>query len=240
MTKAGLRHPPQLQLWPPARVQITTPRVQLRLPNETELQQLAEVAGAGVHESEARPFETPWGAQTPTLIARSVVQWHWTTRGTWSPRRWTFDFAVFLDGQPIGVQGLSAVGFPIRREVATGSWLGLGFHRRGFGKEMRIGVLSLAFGQLGAQSAVTGAYEDNTAAIRVSRAVGYHDDGEETADRAGAAVRVHRFRLANDADAVRRWPAVTVTGVDEEVLGLCGARDASRHQALPLGGFPHA
>ena len=35
------------------------------------------------------------------------------------------DFAVFLNGQPTGVQGLSAVSFPVRREVATGSWLGL-------------------------------------------------------------------------------------------------------------------
>jgi RimJ/RimL family protein N-acetyltransferase len=227
-------------LWPPARVVLTTPRLRLRLPDEPELQQLAAVAAAGVHELGAEPFSVPWGSQPPHLRARSVVQWHWMTRGAWTPQRWTFDFAVFLDGEPIGVQGLSAVGFAVRREVATGSWLGQRYQRRGFGKEMRIAVLTLAFEHLHAVSAVTAAFEDNAGARGVSRAVGYQDDGVDVVDRAGSRVLSERFRLAADADARRDWPAVSVTGVDDEVLGLCGADDPTGHQALLLGGYPHA
>jgi Acetyltransferase (GNAT) domain len=88
---------------------------------------------------------------------------------------------AFLDGEPVGAQGLSAVGFPVRREVATGSWLGLSYQRQGLGKEMRAAVLVLAFAHLGALSAVTGAFTDNTAALKVSKALGYHDDGHQVA-----------------------------------------------------------
>jgi RimJ/RimL family protein N-acetyltransferase len=168
-----------------------------------------------------------------------VLQWHWATRGTWSPDRWTFDFAVFYHGEPVGAQGLSAVGFRVRREVATGSWLGLSYQRRGFGREMRAAVLTLAFRELAAQSAVTGAFADNEAAIRVSRALGYADDGTEITDRAGARVRAHRFRLAASTDR-SGWPTVAVHGIDEELLRMCGASDPAGHQALPLGGYPHA
>ena len=226
-------------LWPPARVRLATPRLELRLPDEDELARLAAVAGEGVHEPGAQPFGIPWGAQPPPLRARSVLQWHWATRGTWSPQRWTFDFAVFLDGTPVGAQGLSAVGFPVRREVATGSWLGQRYQRQGLGREMRAAVLTLAFGQLAAVSAVTGAYQDNAAAIAVSKALGYSGDGTEVADRDGTRVLAYRFRLAAAAHG-RGWPAVTVEGVDDDLLRMCGTRDPGGHQALPLGGYPHA
>jgi RimJ/RimL family protein N-acetyltransferase len=216
-----------------------TPRLELRLPGEDELARLAAVAAAGVHAPGEQPFGIPWGAQPPTLRARSVLQWHWATRGTWSAWRWTLDFAVFLDGEPVGAQGLSAVGFPVRREVATGSWLGLPYQRQGLGKEMRAAVLVLAFAHLGALSAVTGAFEDNTAAITVSNALGYRDDGHQVSDRDGGRALAHRFRLTAPPD-MRRWPPVTVGGADEEFLGMCGAKDPAGHQALPLGGYPHA
>ncbi len=237
----GREHPTRSQhdLWPPARVRIRTPRLELRLPGEDELERLAAVAAAGVHAPGAQPFGIPWGAQPPALRARSVLQWHWATRGTWTPERWTLDFAVFLDGEPVGAQGLSAAGFPVRREVATGSWLGLPYQRHGFGKEMRAAVLALAFTHLGALSAVTGAFADNTAAIRVSTALGYHDDGHQVTDRDGARVLAHRFRLTAPLD-MQHWPPATISGVDEEFLGVCGATDPAGHQALPLGGYPHA
>jgi RimJ/RimL family protein N-acetyltransferase len=229
----------QHDAWPPARLRIATPRLELRLPGEDELARLAAVAAAGVHMPGEQPFGIPWGAQPPALRARSVLQWHWATRGTWMPQRWTLDFAVFLDGEPVGVQGLSAAGFPVRREVATGSWLGLPHQRQGLGKEMRAAVLVLAFTHLGALSAVTGAFADNTAAIKVSKALGYHDDGHQVTNRDGARVLAHRFRLTAHTD-MRHWPPVTISGIDEELLGMCGATDPAGHQALPLGGYPHA
>ena len=51
------------ELWPPARVRLRTPRLELRLPDEDELARLAAAAAEGVHEPGARPFGVPWGAQ---------------------------------------------------------------------------------------------------------------------------------------------------------------------------------
>lgn len=227
------------ELWPPARIVLTTPRLQLRLPGEEELARLSAVAADGVHEPHTQPFGIPWAAQPPVLRARSVLQWHWSSRGSWAADRWTLDFAVFCDGEPIGAQGLSATGFTVRREVATGSWLGQRYQRQGFGTEMRAAVLVLAFTQLGALSAVTGAYEDNLPSIQISKGLGYRDDGLEIADRGGARVLARRFRLGGAPD-MRRWPAVTVTGISGEFLAMTGATDPAGQQALPLGGYPHA
>jgi RimJ/RimL family protein N-acetyltransferase len=223
--------------WPPARIRLTTARLELRLPDEAELARLAGVAAEGVHQLGEQPFGLPWGSQEPALRARSVLQWHWSTRGDWAPQRWTLDFAVFAGGEPVGVQGLSATGFGVRREVATGSWLGLRHQRQGFGKEMRAAVLTLAFGHLGALSAVTGAFADNPAAARVSQALGYQDDGVQVTDRDGTRVMARRFRRTAAPDP-RSWP-VTVGGVGDDLLAMCGARDPAGQRALPLGGYPH-
>jgi hypothetical protein len=103
---------------------------------------------------------------------------------------------------------------------------------------MRAAVLTLAFGPLGARSAVTGAFADNAAAIGVSRALGYDDDGTEVTNRDGERVLAHRFRLPR---APRDGsPAVTVAGTDDELLRMCGATDSPWPQAVPLGGYPHA
>lgn len=84
-------------LWPPARIRLATARLELRLPDEDELARLARVAAGGVHAPGAQPFGIPWGSQEPDLRARSVLQWHWATRGTWHPQRWTLDFTVYRD-----------------------------------------------------------------------------------------------------------------------------------------------
>jgi hypothetical protein len=75
--------------------------------------------------------------------------------------------------------------------------------------------------------------------VKVSKALGYHDDGHQVTNRDGIRVLAHRFRLTAPAD-MRHWPPATISGVDEELLGMCGATDPAGHQALPLGGYPHA
>jgi hypothetical protein len=83
---------PQPDPWPLARIRMTTPRLEFRLPRMS-LRSWAAVAGEGVHEPGAQPFGIPWGTQPPLLRARSVLQWHWATRATWSAQRWTLETA---------------------------------------------------------------------------------------------------------------------------------------------------
>ena len=193
--------------WPLLGLSVRTPRLELRLPTEPELAELAEVAADGVHEPGRRPFLTPWTDGSPTQRAREVVRSHWRRRGTWTPADWTLDLVVFEQGRPVGVQELRADGFRVRREVRTGSWLGLRFQRRGIGREMRAAALHLAFAGLGAAHATTMSFVDNPAPLRVSQALGYEPDGVDRDVLDGRVVMSQRLRLTRDAWAQTVRPA---------------------------------
>ena len=106
----------------------------------------------------------------------------WRHRANWSPDNWTFTGAVFVDGKPVGVQDLEAEHFRAVRSVETGSWLGRAHQGQGLGREMREAILHLAFAGLGAEEALSGAFEDNAASLATSRAVGLR--GERRGERA--------------------------------------------------------
>lgn len=199
--------------WPLRGLRVTTARLELRLPTEDELAELADVAARGVHPPEARPFLSPWTDQPPAAQARHVIQEHWRRLGTWDPEDWALELAVFHEGRPVGLQDMRAEEFAIRREVITGSWLGLEYQGRGFGTEMRAAVLHLAFAELGCQSATTMSFDDNAASLGVSGKFGYRPDGITRDVLDGKVVVSQRLRLFRDEwEAGDRAP-VTVAGV---------------------------
>jgi RimJ/RimL family protein N-acetyltransferase/predicted GNAT family acetyltransferase len=145
---------------PLTRLRLRTPRLELRLPTRAEARRLFAVAGAGIHDPETMPFEVPW---TDTLDEEDFVAY--STASTPDSIR----FVAFLDGAPIGVQGLD-----VHPEwVATGSWLGAEFQGRGLGTEMRAAVLTYAFGVRQATVARSGAIQGNPQSLGVSRKLGY-------------------------------------------------------------------
>ena len=109
------------------------------------------------------------------------------TEPNWSADKWTFTGAAFVDGEPIGIQDMAAEHFRAVRSVESGSWLGRAHQGRGLGREMREAMLHLAFEGLGAEEALSGAFEDNAASLATSRAIGYEENGEA---RGTAARRV--------------------------------------------------
>jgi RimJ/RimL family protein N-acetyltransferase len=163
--------------FPVLGLQLTTPRLQLRPPRADELAELADVAATGIHDPRVMPFTVPWTDEPPDKIARWVIQNYWTDLGSLRPCRWTLQFAVVLAGAVIGMQELRASDFAVRREVSTASWLARDHHGQGIGVEMRAAVLHLAFAELGAQEAVSEAFEDSTSSLAVSRKLGYQPDG---------------------------------------------------------------
>jgi hypothetical protein len=80
---------------------------------------------------------------------------------------------------------------------------------------MRAAVLTLAFGSLGAQFAITSAWSDNNASLGVSRALGYVDNGVSVHARGDGVDTMTHLRLAR-ADWLRsEWSdQVTVAGVE--------------------------
>ena len=69
-------------LWPLFGLTVQTSRLELRLPHEHAIAELASIAGTGVHHPGERPFLTPWTAGDPQDRARFVLQEHWNQLGT--------------------------------------------------------------------------------------------------------------------------------------------------------------
>lgn len=167
------------EYWPLADLRISTPDLELRLPSETDLHSLAELAARGVHADGFMPFGVPWSALPAAERARGVLQWHWRTLGAITKDSWDLPFVVLRDGVVVGTQSLKGSDFRVARQVSTGSWLGLGFQRQGIGTQMRAAVLELAFRGLGATRAETHAFIDNPPSLGVSRKLGYQENGRD-------------------------------------------------------------
>jgi len=209
--------------WPLADLRLQTSELDLRWPSLDELDALADLAAAGVHDPEVQPFMVAWTDASPEERARGTLQYHWSRWGAWKPSDWMLELAVIRDGVVVGTQGIGGRDFAVLREVRTGSWLGRRYQRQGIGTQMRAAVLHLAFEGLGAQSAVSAAFEDNPASLGVSRKLGYRDDGIEWHLVRGRPALTHRLRLAR-AD----WQATRTVPVQIHGLQPC----------LPLFGLP--
>jgi RimJ/RimL family protein N-acetyltransferase len=209
--------------WPTFALRIHTPRLTLRLPAEDELPTLAEVAAAGVHLPDERPFLTPWTETTPENRARIVMQGHWEDLAEWTPENWVLGLGVFLpDDVPIGMVTLAARDFRVVRGVVTRSWLGLPHHRQGLGTEARTGVLSLAFDHLGATDATSEVFQDNHASQGVSRRLGYEPDGISRDARGDEALVSDRLRLTAARWAETSHAPVEVVGVEQALHMFVG------------------
>jgi len=203
------------QWWPLASLRLETPRLQLRVPSESELDALASLAALGVHDPLVQPFLTPWTDVAPAERARATLQYQWAQWGEWRPDHWALELAVVRDGTVVGIQAMSAANFAVVRQVRTGSWLGIGHHGLGIGTEMRAAILYLAFEGLGAQDAVSAAFSDNAASLRVSRKLGYADDGISRTTNRGKAALIQRLRLSR-ADWERHQSVpVTIHGLEQ-------------------------
>ncbi|MFG1698407.1 GNAT family N-acetyltransferase [Nonomuraea sp. NPDC049309] len=198
--------------WPLFELKITTPNLSLHVPSLEELDELADRAADGVHEEGQMPFIFPWTEGTPAERAQRTIQYHFSTWGRFSADEWAIEFVVVRDGQVLGVQGVTASDFRVLKEVKTGSWLGRPFQGQGVGTEMRQAVLHFAFAGLGARYALTEAFDDNPASLRVTRKLGYHDDGFSLIKRGGEPVVSHRFRLPRED--WKEQPGFEIHGLD--------------------------
>jgi RimJ/RimL family protein N-acetyltransferase len=203
-------------------LRLTTPRLELRLGRRDELVEVHELAREGIHPPDEMPFENPWTDRSgdPDFVEKCVA-FHESALRDWRPERWSFNPLVFLDGRPVGSQGMRAEDFPTRREVDTGSWLGRVFQGRGIGTEMRTALLELAFRALGAEAALSGSVFGNESSKRVSEKLGYAIVGTSTIAPRSEPVAKYDFRLERD-DWRPPFP-VEIEGV-EACLELFGAK----------------
>ncbi|CAL9478853.1 Putative succinyl-CoA transferase [Nocardiopsis dassonvillei] len=200
--------------FPVLGLRVRTPRLELRPPALDDLSDLADVAAEGVHDPAEMPFIHPWTDQSPARRALSVIQHNLGLYSRWTPENWHLPLVVVHEGEVVGLQDMMARDFAITRRVSSGSWLGLAYQGRGIGTEMRAAMLHLAFEGLGAREAASGVVEGNARSERVSRRLGYRDDGTGLYVIRGRATRELRFLLTRED-----WKAHR-PGVPVEVSGL--------------------
>ena len=203
-----------VSFWPLFDLVVRTPRLELRLPHEDEFAALIDLADQGIHDPETMPFFVPWTDLEPEQRARATAQWLWGHRANWSPENWTLTAAAFVEGRPVGMQDVGAQHFRAVRSVETGSWLGRAHQSQGLGREMRQAILHLAFAGLGAEEALSGAFEDNAASLAVSRAVGYEENGEARGHRRDGFGRTVRFRMGRPQWERTRRDDIEIIGLD--------------------------
>ncbi|MFD4260872.1 GNAT family N-acetyltransferase [Streptomyces sp. NPDC058534] len=201
--------------WPVTQLKLTTPDLVLRVPDDDQLDELAQVAADGVVPPGAVHFPQPWASGPSEQTARNVLQNHWWARGDWREDNWRLLLAVFCDGQVIGQQNLSARGFHITREARTGFWLGRRFQGRGFGTQMRAAALHLAFACLGAELVTSTAFADNAASRRISEKFDYESNGRRRLAVDQHLVEAHEAVLTAERWHRRNHGPTLVKGFDE-------------------------
>jgi RimJ/RimL family protein N-acetyltransferase len=194
-------------------LRLRTPRLELRLPTEQELVDLAHLAEQGVHPPDQMPFFVAWtdAIGTPGFVD-GFVSFHLQARADWRTDHWHLLLGVWAGEALIGTQGIEAVEFPARRTAESGSWLGACHQRRGYGTEMRGAVLALVFDGLDGLAATSGALEGNLGSARVSEKLGYLLAGEDVASPRGIPVRQQLYRLERAAWA---GAPVEISGLDD-------------------------
>lgn len=210
------------QFWPLYGLRITTPRLELRLPDDELLAELSAVAADGVHDEASMPFTVPWTDGTSQDRGRATFQHVLSTIATWRPEKWTLSLAVRHEGKTVGRQDFMTDDFAVTREGETGSWLGRAHQGQGIGTEMRAAALHLAFEGLGARHVTSAAMTDNPRSLRVSEKLGYRPDGLEVHSVRGEARTVRRLRLTRADWEAKRTVRVEVTGLEEcrELFGI--------------------
>lgn len=201
--------------WPLAQLKLATSRLELRVPNDDELFELARIAANGVHKPGEQPFLTPWTNLPPRERALHVMQQHWSRRGAWRAEDWALEMGVFHGVLPVGMITLKARSFSVLREVKTESWLGLEYHRQGIGTEARAALLCFAFGGLGAVTALSEVFQSNVGSQGVSRRLGYRHDGISRDVLAGRVVVSDRLRLDVSNWAPTDATELVITGLAE-------------------------
>src|SRR5690625_625590 len=128
--------PDQNAVWPFTRLCVRLDHLELRLPNFSELTDLALLAKKGVHAPDAMPFPFPWTAQEPQRVARSVMQYFWRTQGAITPESWEMSLTLFDGEQVVGTSGLSAQELTLHHTIETTSWIARELHVSGSGMKL--------------------------------------------------------------------------------------------------------
>jgi RimJ/RimL family protein N-acetyltransferase len=200
--------------FPQFGVIISTPRLTLQLPTDSDHVAMLALIDRGIHDPAEMPFKNEWtDVARPQRDWDSLAHW-WRGRSSWTPLKWAWCGMVTQASQIVGVQELLGTNFRVEREVHTGSWLGLEHQGHGIGREMRAAILHFAFAGLGATRARSGYLEGNDASKRVSQSLGYVETGVKVITIRGEPRHEIELVLERTEWQRRRRDDITIAGLD--------------------------
>lgn len=182
--------------WPLFGLRLSVGELTLRPFTEADLEPLADALPDDV---ELNPDATRYDIDDDAGRRTVIHQDYWRAMGTWTPSSWRLNFVVRRGDEFVGAQEIEGNDFPMLRTIDTASFLVRDARGQGVGKLMRRAVLSLGFGPLGAQYAVTSAWPDNLASLGVSRSLGYLPNGLQRHRRGDGVDDLVHLRLPRAA-----------------------------------------
>ena len=201
-------------LWPPYRLRLHVGDLTMTVISDEDVPGLVDLALAGIHAPDAMPFSSPWTLAGPEKLPVEMIRYFSSVRAGFGPDAFDLLFAVRVEGELVGTQGLHGRDFGVTRTVETGSWLGLAHQGRGIGTRMRRAVCAYAFDHLGAEEVTSAAFLDNPASLAVSRKVGYRPNGVVRLKRRDGEMAFNPRLVLTPADLVRGEP-VEVVGAED-------------------------
>ena len=215
--------------WPLFDLRIEAADVELRPMTESDLEFVSDLLPDDVEIDPMSITYPGYGERMKRSL--SVHQGYWKSFGSWSPEAWRLGFVVINQSRMIGFQELEGNDFLRLRTVDSASFLVPEFRGRGLGRQMREAVLTLAFGPLNAEAAITESWHDNYASLGVSQSLGYRPNGEGMHRRGeGADVMIHLRLVRSDWIVQGRGEQVKISGFDacRPLFGLAGDQRADR------------
>ncbi|BBZ57417.1 GNAT family N-acetyltransferase [Mycolicibacterium phocaicum] len=200
--------------WPLAELEVITPVLRLCHVTDELADQLARLAAEGIHDPATMPFAVPWTDAVSPALERNTVAYFQQTRAEVSTEHWDVPLAVIVGDEAVGVCAVTADGFPARRTVSTGSWLGRRHQGRGLGREMRTAALQLIFAGFDADVARTAAWHDNAASLGVTRSLPYVQTGSSRQSRRGVFDTMLEFTMTRAQWETLRRRDIALIGVD--------------------------
>jgi RimJ/RimL family protein N-acetyltransferase len=206
-------------IWPLFDLLVSTPRLSLRYVTDEVGELLAELAAEGIHDPDVMPFSEPWTDVPPPEQQRNSLRYYWRCRAETTSEHWDLNLAASdREGRLIGLCAVHAQRFPTSRTATTGSWIGRRYQGQGFGRELRQAALHLIFAGLGGERAATRAWHDNTASLRVTRALPYAETGAVQEQRRDRPDTMLAFSMTK-----RQWQ--TIRRDDIELVGVGPVRE---------------
>ena len=83
-------------------LEVRTPRLVLRYPDDEDALALAELGAMGVHDPGTQPFSIPWTSVPPPHQQRNTLAFLWDQRSTAQRDDWHLPLVTVVDGEVVG------------------------------------------------------------------------------------------------------------------------------------------